>query len=162
MLAALAGERLPGPIAPAVAQPQPRELGHQVEFGRPHVAERDGPELSATAHNLYVVGACRLGGHVVDVVRPTDPRGGEVADGVAARFGLEPGDHGPRQVDAVHGYASAGQGQGDAAGSDAEFEGWAGADEVGEHVDGQVHDVGVEHLRLLVVAPGRYVLPAAR
>src|SRR3954447_3797758 len=41
MFAALARERLALEAAPALAQLQARELGHQVELGGPGVAERD-------------------------------------------------------------------------------------------------------------------------
>ena len=41
--AALAGERLPAPVLPPVAQPHPGQPRHQVELGRPHVPERDPP-----------------------------------------------------------------------------------------------------------------------
>src|SRR5262245_22907221 len=40
---ALARERLSPPAAPALAPPHARELCHQVELRRPHVAERDRP-----------------------------------------------------------------------------------------------------------------------
>jgi len=40
--AAVGGERFAVPASPAVTQPESAELGHQVEFGGPHVAERKG------------------------------------------------------------------------------------------------------------------------
>ena len=70
MLAALAGEGLARPPVPALAQPQPGELGHQVELGRPHIPERDRPVLAAAVGDLDVVRAHRLRGDVVDVERP--------------------------------------------------------------------------------------------
>src|SRR5262245_25738185 len=70
VLAAFAGERLPPPPAPPLTQPHPRELGHQVKLGRPHVPERETGVLAATALDLDVVRAHRLRGGVVDVERP--------------------------------------------------------------------------------------------
>src|ERR1017187_4793862 len=70
MLAALPGEGLPRPPVPPLAQSQPCELGHQVEFGRPHVPEGNRGVLAAAIDYLDVVRAHRLRGGVVDVERP--------------------------------------------------------------------------------------------
>src|SRR5262249_40997426 len=72
-LGAFAWGRLPpppAPPAPPLAQPHARELGHQVELGRPHVPERERGVLAAAALDLDVVRAHRLRGGVVDVERP--------------------------------------------------------------------------------------------
>jgi hypothetical protein len=42
-----AGERPALPVTPALAQPQTRELRHQVELARPHVANLDRELLHA-------------------------------------------------------------------------------------------------------------------
>src|SRR5688572_25373226 len=47
MLVARAGEQLARPPRPAIAQPQPGELGHEVEFRRPHVSKRYRSILAA-------------------------------------------------------------------------------------------------------------------
>src|SRR5215831_2138496 len=70
VLVALAGERLPPPPGPPLAQPHPRELGHQVKLGRPHIPEREVGVLAAAALHLDVVRAHRLRGGVVDIERP--------------------------------------------------------------------------------------------
>src|SRR6266581_882100 len=60
MLAAVAGEGLPRPPVPPLAQTQPCELGHQVELGRPHIPERHRGVLATAVHDLDVVPAHRL------------------------------------------------------------------------------------------------------
>jgi len=47
MLTALAGEGIPRPAVPPLAQSQPGELSHQVEFRRPHIPEGNRSVLAA-------------------------------------------------------------------------------------------------------------------
>jgi hypothetical protein len=83
--------------------------------------------------------------------RPADPGGGEVADGhgdvLAARLGPELGDHGRRQVDAVHPHAPAAERDGDAAGADAQLERGASCSPLGQELDRGIDDRRVEQLR---------------
>src|SRR5437870_856304 len=60
VLAALAGERLPPPSAPPLAEPHPRQLRHQVQLRGPDVPERDRGVLAPAVDDLDVVGAHRL------------------------------------------------------------------------------------------------------
>ena len=83
VLAALAGERLAPPPAPAVAQAHPGELRHQVELGGPHVAERDRQALDAAVDDLEVVRDQALVGDVVLVEAPVALADVEGADGLA-------------------------------------------------------------------------------
>jgi hypothetical protein len=95
--------------------------------------------------------------------RAVEAGGGEVTDGHgnvgAAGLGPQAGDHGAGHVDAVHGHAAAGEGQGDPPGADGQLEGGAVAGELGQQVDGGVDGGGLEHLVLGVVVGGGDALP---
>src|SRR6186713_915668 len=56
MLAAVAGERLPPPAAPPLAQSHPGELRHQVELRGPGVPERDRVALELPVDHPEVMG----------------------------------------------------------------------------------------------------------
>src|ERR1700722_5977712 len=79
--AAVGGEGLPVPPGPAVTQPEPGELRHQVELGWPDVAERDGPVLPHPVGELDVVAPVLLGG-VVKAVADDPPGAGPVGQDV--------------------------------------------------------------------------------
>src|SRR5439155_15430749 len=91
----------------------------------------------------------RVEDEVDEPERPVDAGRREVADGHAdrlrSRLPLQLLDHGGGQVDAVHRDAALAQGQGDAAGADAELQGGAVSGEVGKEVDRRVDDRGIEH-----------------
>src|SRR5262249_5855458 len=55
-LAAFARERLAPPTAPPLARMHPRDACHEVELGRPHVAERDRPRRDRSVVDVVVVG----------------------------------------------------------------------------------------------------------
>ena len=65
--AAEAGERLSLPSGPTLLQPQPGKPRHQVELGRPRVAQLHGKRLDAAVGEQVVLGAEPLRDHVVDV-----------------------------------------------------------------------------------------------
>src|SRR4051794_12376517 len=66
MFAARAGERLPPEPAPALAEAHPRQLGHQVQLGRPDVAEWNrAADRAPVGCDLEVVGDQTLIGDVV-------------------------------------------------------------------------------------------------
>src|ERR1700722_14084340 len=67
MRGALARERLASPTAPAFAQLHPGEARHQIELGRPRVAERDRPDLEPAVDHRVVVGDLALRHDVVFV-----------------------------------------------------------------------------------------------
>ena len=92
VLGALARERLAPPPRPALAQRHPGEARHQVELGRPHVAERHRVQLELAVDDPVVVGDQALRRDVVLV--EAEPRGVDVerADGLARRKPLELGD----------------------------------------------------------------------
>src|SRR4051794_37506049 len=77
MPGAFAAERFAGPGLPAVLRLEAGDPGHQVQLGRPDVAERYRPEGAAAVRDADVVGAHPLGGDVVAVERPVGPVGAE-------------------------------------------------------------------------------------
>src|SRR5215207_8213430 len=78
MLRAVAREGLPPPAAPALAQPHPAELRHEVELGRPRVAERHRDAVEASVDDPKVVGNEALVRDVVFVDPP--PRLARIED----------------------------------------------------------------------------------
>src|SRR5882757_9488725 len=58
-------ECLPAPAGPAVAQAQPGELGHQVELGRPRVAQPHRQQSDAVRAQRHVLGVDALTERVV-------------------------------------------------------------------------------------------------
>jgi len=92
MGAAVAGERLPIPAAPPLTQPHPGELGHQIELGRPHVAERCRRPLEVAVDEVEVMRRDDLRGHVVLVDPPMRLAPVEDAERLAGRQPLEIGD----------------------------------------------------------------------
>jgi len=78
---------------------------------------------------------------------------------MVARLRAQPGDHRPRQVDAVDRDATARQRQGDASRADAQFQRPAGAGELRQDVGHRVHNRRLEHLRRRLVVAGRDTFP---
>ena len=92
MFAAVACERLPLPFAPALAQPHPGKLCHQVELRGPRVSEGNGVALESFVDDLEVMGREALPRDVVLVESPSGLAHVEGEDGLAWREPLEPGD----------------------------------------------------------------------
>lgn len=66
------------PAVPAIAKAKAGKLCHEVQFGRPHVAEGDGAVRPDPIDDVDVVGSGVLRGDVVDVICP--PQSGRPPD----------------------------------------------------------------------------------
>src|SRR5262245_47985868 len=89
MAGALARERLATPAAPALHERHPREARHQVELGRPHVAEGDRVGSPDPPDQLMVVGYEALPGDVELVEAEVGGGERERAHGLAGRKSLQ-------------------------------------------------------------------------
>ena len=93
VLAAVARERLALPAAPALAQPHPGELRHQVVLGRPRVAERHRETSTLPSDDLEVMRDQPLVRDVVLVDPPVRLAAVEDVEGLAGRKPPELRDH---------------------------------------------------------------------
>ena len=88
-MTAVAREWLLLPPAPAIAQPHPSKLCHQVQLRGPRVPERNGEALEFPADDFKVMGCKALRRHVVFVEAPSVLDHAEGADILPGHESLE-------------------------------------------------------------------------